>query len=455
MARHKLREYQKETVYEIEQTYNGRSLVSLEAGLGKTATSLWYLHRNRATALPAVVVCPASIKYVWEHEALQNLGLRAAVLDGQRPPRSGHFTDRPDLVIINYDILRFWVDWLREMDLRTIIIDESQYISNRRALRTQATRDLCRGVPNVLALSGTPLTNRPAELWPTLNILRPDLFKSFWAYAHQFCEARRTPWGWNYGGARDIPTLHRLLRRAAMVRYLKKDVLHELPDKQQALVPVPMTNPGEYRKAKEDFLAWLTRKDPGKARAAARAQRLTQLGYLRRLAAQLKIDAVVEWIKNFLAGGDDKLVVFAVHKGMIAALRDRVGAKSVTVDGGVTGLNRKAAVQAFQGDKSVRVFYGNVQAAGVGLTLTAASTVAFAELPWTPGALSQAADRIHRIGQQNVSWIYYLVAAGSIEEHLCKILQEKQEVIRGVLDGVDGGETLDIYDQLCARLLAP
>ena len=161
---------------------------------------------------------------------------------------------------------------------------------------------------------------------------------------------------------------------------------------------------------------------------------------------------MAEWINNFLETTDEKLVVFAVHKGMIRELQTRCKTKSVTIDGSVTGRLRQAAAAQFQNDKATRLFFGNLQAAGVGLTLTAASTVVFAEMGWTPGSHTQAEDRIHRIGQMGTAFVYYLVAAGTIEAHLCEIIQEKQEIIKNVLDGGDAGESLEIYDQLLARL---
>lgn len=443
--------YQKEVVYDIED-FNGRSLCSLDMGLGKTLISLWLLKRERIDSFPAIVVCPASIKYQWEREAIR-VGIRPTVLEGQKAFKEGRKMDVPRLTIINYDILRFWLPVLLKRKFKTIIFDECQYLLNRRSQRTKACTALGRVAKHVIALSGTPLVNRPAELWPTLHILRPDIYSSFWSFAQRFCKPRRTPWGWSYDGASNLDILHSTLRRTCMVRRLKTEVLKDLPEKMRCVVPVEISDRKEYELARDDFMGWLKQRQADRVVSASRAQQLTQIGYLLRLCAKLKFRAVAEWCNKFLDETDEKLVIFAVHTKMIEALNRRVeGNRHVIVDGSVTGRDRKIAVDQFQRDPRTRVFIGNIKAAGVGLNLTAANTVAFAELYWRPGDHTQAEDRCHRIGTVKTVWAYYLTAANTIEEKLAKIIQEKQQVIRTVLDGGVQDEDLNIFDQLIEEL---
>jgi SNF2 family DNA or RNA helicase len=128
-------------------------------------------------------------------------------------------------------------------------------------------------------------------------------------------------------------------------------------------------------------------------------------------------------------------VVFAVHKTTVDALMEEFKDMAVKIDGSCSAAKRDSAVKEFQNNPEIKLFVGNIQAAGTGLTLTAASAVAFLELPWTPGELSQAADRCHRIGQKNTVNVYYLLAAGSIEEKIAEILDEKKTVLDAVVDG--------------------
>ena len=442
--------FQVECEHEIDW-FDGRALCALDQGLGKTFTSLLHLSRH-PEKLPAIVVCPAIVKYTWEHEALRAFGWRSAVLEGTHPGEVGHVSTKPQLVVINYDILRYWVKWLRHhVKPRTIIIDECQFCASSSAKRTKATRDLCEGVPNVLALSGTPLINRPIELFPILNILRPDIFNSRWSFAQEYCDPRWTPWGWKYTGSSNTQQLNQVLLGTCMIRRRKVDVLQDLPDKLRSVVPVPLSNRREYRQADQDFLNWLRKIDPTKAVRAARAESVSKVGYLLRLCAELKLPAVVEWIKEFLSESDEKLVVFAKHRAMLAGMRLGVGMDSLLIDGSVTGRHRKSIVDRFQTDKRVRLLFGNA-ALGVGATLTAANNVAMTELDWTPGAMLQKEDRCHRIGTTKTVWIHYLVAHGTIEEKLCYILQQKQEILSSILDGGKMDEDLGVFDQLMGEL---
>jgi len=445
-------EFQKDVILDVED-FDGRALCSLEMGLGKTLISLGILRRQRIESFPAVVVCPASVKHFWEAEAIR-MGIRPTVLEGQKVPK-GRKLKPPRLTIINYDILRFWVPLLIKQGISTLILDETQYIANRATKRTRACTQLGRKAKHVLALSGTPLVNRPAELWPTLHIIRPDIYKSFWSYAQRYCRPRRTPWGWDYSGASNTDDLHRKLTRTGMVRRLKRDVLRDLPDKMRSVVPVPITDMKEYVMARDNFISWLKQRRADRVVTAQKAEQLTKIGYLLRLCAKLKLKSVVEWCNEFLDDSDEKLVIFAVHRKMIEALNRRVGGgKHVIVDGSVTGRMRKIAVDQFQRDPKTRVFIGNIKAAGVGITLTAASNVAFAELYWRPGDFTQAEDRCHRIGAESTVWAHYLVAHGTIEERLAQIIQEKQQVIRDVLDGdrVVEEDDLNVWDQLVREM---
>ncbi|MFW6172004.1 MAG: helicase-related protein, partial [Planctomycetota bacterium] len=255
-----------------------------------------------------------------------------------------------------------------------------------------------------------------------------------------------------FKGAANLDELHRRLRCGVMIRRLKADVLHQLPPKFRRVLPVELSNRDEYEQANSNFATWLKENYRGKATRSLRAAAVTKIGYLLRLTGRLKCKAVVRWANRFLRETDEKLILYAVHRKMIAALARRVRAKHVIVDGSVTGRMRKAAVDQFQGDANTRLLIGNLQAGGVGLTLTASSTVGFAELYWRPADHVQAEDRIHRIGQENDCWINYLVAGGTIEETLCRVIQEKQQVLNSVLDGRPV-EDLDVWDQLIKETL--
>ena len=428
--------------------FGGRCLVSWEMGLGKTMMCLlWMLLHPEC--LPAIVVCPASAKWVWQEEAWRWNRWGSVVLDG-RTPRRYYGDSPPDLVIINYDVLGGWVKTLRASSPRTIVFDECQMLMSSASKRTRASRRLARGVDCVLALSGTPLLNRPIELFPILNILDPERFPSRFEFAETWCDPRWTPWGVKYLGSSNPRGLNRLLLRSCMSRRRKADVLKDLPPKQRFVVPLPLDDHLEYDKARDDFLRWLEGIDSTRAESAAKAEGLTRVGYLLRLAARLKLSSVLEWISSWMDGNEGKLVVFAEHKEIIDALSRGSPARSVRIDGGTSIGERERAVHLFQTDPTVRMLIGS-RSASVAITLApAASDVAFAEMWWRPGDHLQAEDRCHRIGARQTVRCWYLVARGTIEERLCRIVQDKQRDVSATLDGHGRGERLDVWSALVA-----
>lgn len=442
--------YQKAGVEWIEY-YRNRALLADDMGLGKTPQSLWWLRRNRGpvSLWPAVVVCPAAVKYTWERQARAVIGVRANVLEGRRAKRR---LRQAPITIINYDILGGWLDYLRDLNPGSVIMDECHYIMNPEAQRTQNTLQLCEEVPNLLSLSGTAITSRPAELWPTAHLLWPDAFPSRIEYYHRYCRPRRRPWGWEYKGAANLPELHARLISAGMIRRTKDQVLDQLPAKTREVITLPLSDPKEYNRANVDFLGWLAGVSRVAAKKASKAEKLVQLGYLKRLAAKLKFRAAVEWLNNWLHNtGDEKIVVYGVHTKLVEAMHRLYQGRCVSITGDTPAQKRQAIIDEFTHNKKVRILVGNIQAVGTGTDglQHACRTAAFFELDWIPGRHVQAEDRLHRIGQLWPLSIFYLVSAGTIEEYLCRILQEKAKVLAGVLDGVfDSEPDLALMDQL-------
>lgn len=440
----KLYKYQKQGVRELH-ALDGRALLADEMGLGKTLQALTYARRME----PVIIVCPASLKYNWEREAALHYGIGAEVLEGTRPPAKQRLTTHHPMVVINYDILPHWLDHLIREKPQCVILDEVHYCKNKTAKRTKAVKKLCQGAEHVIGLSGTPMTNRPSELWSILNIIRPDLFPAFFPYAMRYCKARKRPWGWEFKGATNMPELNKILRENVMIRRLKKDVLKDLPDKQRSVVTFDLDNWDEYQAANDDLISWLATQSKTKAKKAAKAEKVVQFGYLKRLAIKGKYLAACDWIDQFFEETGRKLVLFAVHRAVMKWLHSRYP-NSVVVNGDVVGRRRQLAVDKFNNDPECRLFIGQLKAAGAGINLQkGASDLAFMELGWTPSDHTQAEDRIHRIGQKNGAQCYYLVARGTIEEMLCGVIQTKQGVVDQALDGADiNSSSFDVYDEL-------
>lgn len=436
--------FQREGVAFVE-AHDGRAMIADEMGLGKTVQALAWLQLHPEKR-PAIVVCPASLKLNWEREA------KRWMTDPNVQILSGTRADEPiegDLIILNYDILWAWKDRLADLGAQVLFLDECQLIKNNSAKRTKAAKRIAKRIPHLIALSGTPIVNRPLELYNAIRLVDESVVPNFWNFVMRYCGAKHNGFGWDFSGSTNTEELHQILVSSIMIRRMKKDVLKDLPDKIRNILPLPIVNEREYRRAEENFSSWIrgkklaTQVDSSEGVIHDNQTDVSPLGKLealRQLAVKGKLNYVIEWIKDFLDSGE-KLVVFAHHRFVIDRLMDEFRSVAVKVDGSTTGRNRQAAVDAFQNTDRAQLFVGQIQAAGVGLTLTASSNVAFVELPWTPGEIVQAEDRTHRIGQKEAVNIYYLLAAGTIEEMMAQIIDRKRKVLDMVLDGQQSSES--------------
>ena len=422
--------FQKKGVAFIEAK-DGNALIGDEMGLGKTAQALAWLQLHPKKR-PVIIVVPASLKLNWLQEAHMWMeDPKVQILSGTKvnTPLIG------EIIIINYDILKPWLGKLQEIKAKVLITDECHYFKNNKAQRTKAIKALGKKIPHILCLSGTPIVNRPMEGFNALKLIDPGVVGSFWDFAYRYCGAHHTGFGWDFNGASNTAELHHKLTNTVMIRRKKSDVLKDLPDKARSFLPLELSNEKEYRKAEQNFIHWL-RENKGEkaAEKASNAEALAEIEVMKQLAVKGKMKQAIEWIKDFL-DVDGKLVVFATHKFVIQELMDVFGDKAVKIDGSVATEKRQGIVERFQTDDSIRLFIGNIKAAGVGITLTAASNVAFLELPWTPGELIQAEDRCHRIGQKNAVNIHYLMAINTIDQEIALMLDSKRKVLDAVLDG--------------------
>jgi len=411
----------------------GRALIADEMGLGKTIQALAWLQLHPELS-PVIIVVPASLKLNWEKEI--NIWMSddrttyIQILSGTTP-----YKIIGDIVIINYDILHAWTEKIKKIRPQVMILDEVHYIKNNQAKRTKAVKKLGKFIPHVIGLSGTPIVNRPIEIYNAVNIIDRTIFPSQWDYTEKYCARKYNGFGYDVSGASNTEELNYKLTNTIMLRRLKKDVLPDLPDKVHSYIPIELDNVEEYNFAETNFISFV-RQYKGKEAAvrASNAQALAEIEGLKQLAVKGKLKQCINWIRDFLES-DEKLVVFATHKFVIEELMKAFPKIAVKVDGSVTGKNRQLAVDSFQKLSTVRLFVGNIKAAGVGITLTAASNVAFIELPWTPGDLVQAEDRVHRIGQKNSVNIHYLLASETIEERIAKLIDKKRKILDSVLDG--------------------
>lgn len=392
-----------------------RCFIADSMGLGKTVQSLATL--EKANAYPAIIVCPASLKHNWLKEVRMWLPhLRPYVLAGQ----TGRIIPAhdADVIILNYDILHHRQEQLVEIDYQAVILDESHKCKNQQAQRTKAAQNLAKQAEYRLALTGTPITNKPYELASQLRILdRLEDLGGWRTFVDRYCAPRQEAGRVKYDGASNLEQLNTKLRSLCYVRRTKEDVLKDLPEKARSDVPIEITNLEEYQQVERDVIDFLknevardeafrqsiahlpedeqrrkiNERMSDKEEKARRAERLVQLNTLKRVAAQGKLKPAIDWIKEFLANGE-KLVVFAHHREIQRALSEAFpDAAHVLADD--SGQARQANVDRFQNEPDCQLMIGSLNAAGVGITLTAASDVVFLELAWTPADHDQAEDR--------------------------------------------------------------
>jgi len=407
-----------------------RLFLADEQGLGKTIQALATVQSD--LAYPAVVICPASLKLNWLREIRSWLpGRTARSIAGRAPQR----LEGADLFILNYEIVGAHLEALKLLAPQALILDEAHYVKNAKAARTKSVLDLADHLgPDALrlALTGTPIVNRPAELAPQLRAL--DRLREYGS-ASSFKQG--------YGTERSRRRLHQRLRSSCYLRRRKADVLTQLPDKRRAVITVPLDNEPEYRRAERDFVRWLQEQlgEDGTRGLAptARAQAIVRMTALRRLAARGKLTAALSWLEDF-SESEESLVVFAHHRDIQRAVTERFP-EGARIAGSDTLEAREENVRRFQASDGPQLCVCSLEVASHGFTLTRAANVAFLELAWTPAKHDQAEDRLHRIGQTSGVTAWYLLAAGTIDERIAALLEAKREVVDSLTDGGvgDGG----------------
>lgn len=330
-----------------------------------------------------------------------------------------------------------------------VLVHNCHKWKNPKANRTKAIKKLSKKIPHIIALSGSPIENRPVEIYNVVNVLAPEIAGSYRGFTIRYCAGHQGYWGWDASGSSNIPELHEKLTGTIMIRRKKEDVLKDLPEKIRSIVPMELKSRRNYDLAERDFIEFIkAEKGLMAAEKARRAEALARISALKQIAAQEKLEGAIDWIKDHL-DTNGKLVVFGVHKNIINQVMEALSDyRPVKVDGSTPNDIRQKNVDTFQNDDSCRVFIGNIQAAGVGLTLTAASSVCFLEFPWSPSEVLQAEDRAHRIGQNQCVNIYFLIAQGTIDEMLINLIDQKMKIIDGIIDGAKHSPDSSIFNSI-------
>lgn len=418
----------------VQMLQSGFRLMADEQGLGKTCQVLQFLKLNNPEKV--LICCPATLKFNWKREILMWTNYKEneiSILSGATPYR---VTTR--FSIINYDILPYWEKSLSKSRYSFIVCDECHYIQNDSAQRTRAFLSIAQSADDVIFISGTPFTSRPYQMYTALHTIAPKVFKSQRDYGERFCCPQIERGKTVYKGASNMDVLHSILMDGICIRRLKEDVLSELPSKRRLTVSVATDN-AELRADRETFgqIRALERKIAESSDVLGTLEWQKQIAYLR------KRKAVNAWIEDFLSSGK-KLVVFGTHTVTLDDIMAKFGDVAVRVDGSTSQKKRNEAIDAFQHDPNVKLFVGNMRAAGVGITLTAASDALIVEFPWTYSDCAQAEDRVHRIGAKDSVTIWYMCCPDSIDERLMDIINQKAGMHTHIFDGEEDNMMLQL-----------
>ena len=424
-----------------------------EPGLGKTLQSIATI--NLANAFPCLVICPSSLKINWQREWEKFTDKKAMVLTDKVRDTWTFFyqTGMHQVFIVNYESLKkYFVQrikkaegWtLRDVEFRnsinlfkSVIIDESHRCKSASTQQAKFCKGICTGKEWVIELTGTPVVNRPKDLIPQLAILnRMDDFGGYKPFVNRYCSGQRE--------ASNLKELNFNLWKYCMFRREKSLVLTDLPDKIRQVNTCEITNRKEYMDAERDLIMYLQKykdADDEKIEKALRGEVMVRINILRQISARGKVRDVIEFVKDFRENGK-KIILFCSLHEVVDQLK-RYFPTAVSVTGRESPDMKQRAVDAFQNNPKVDIIICSIKAAGVGLTLTASSNVAFVEFPWTYADCCQCEDRAHRIGQKDSVTCYYFLGRRTIDEKVYRIIQEKKNIANAVT-----GSTEDIEENI-------
>ncbi|MEJ2547969.1 MAG: DEAD/DEAH box helicase, partial [Gemmatimonadota bacterium] len=434
-----------------------RAILADDMGLGKTRQSITAMKVEEPEG-PYLVICPASVKRNWEREIRAVLAEASVLILSGAPQPHDPPLPKAEWTVINYDILTRHEARLAAVPWRGVIVDEAHYLKNQKSKRSRSARKLVDGLrdPVVHMLTGTPLTNRPRDLFALLQLAGHPLGRSFLSFAKRYCAAYQTEYGWVTDGASNLEELA-LTLRGLMLRRTKDEVL-ELPPKLRTWLGVeiaPSTGRADTAKAVHLLLAGMgvpgaraPRDDAGGAKGRARV--VAHLTSARRKIAVAKAKATIEIVENAVEQGE-KVIVFSAFDEPVQKIAAHFGEAAVKLTGATPSGKRQQIVDAFQEDEGVRVLVANIIAGGVGLNLTAARQVVFNDLDWVPANHWQAEDRAYRIGQTGTVNVTYVTAAGhAVDEFVASTLAAKAALVEAVVEGraIDDEATRDVLSEL-------
>ena len=431
--------HQKEAIEKLLK--NDKFILADDMGLGKTTSAV--IASLESESKKVLIICPASLKINWEREIRNYTDRSVYICEGKK-------YEDADFIITNYDILKNFHDpkdkensLILKTNFDLVIIDEAHYVSNAQAQRTKIIMDLTKDIKRLWLLTGTPMTSRPMNYYNILKLIDSPVSQNWMAYAIRYCNGYQFRVGnkkvWNVTGASNLEELRERTSRQ-ILRRLKTDVL-DLPEK--IMTPVYLRLKSRlYEGLMGEYYDWYNnRQEESKSLSV----QFTKLMKVRQVIAEEKIATTIELAENIIEQGK-KVIIFSNFTDPLKKIHEHFGKKSVYLDGSTSKPARQDAVDRFQESDKIQVFCGNMKAAGVGLTLTAAEAVIMNDLSFVPAEHAQAEDRAYRYGQKNNVSVFYPLFENTIEGVIYDILDSKKRIISTVMG--DDGTSADIVEQI-------
>ena len=433
--------HQKEAIEKL--VGSRRYILADDMGLGKTTSTIIAALETGAKII--LIICPASLKINWQREIENYTDRSVYIAEGKK------FSTESDFVIVNYDILKNFHDikdlsnsLLLKSQFELVILDEAHMVSNAQAQRTKIINNFVKNIRRVWLLTGTPMTSRPMNYYNLLSIIESPVAQNWMAYAIRYCQGYQFKAGnrkvWNVQGASNLEELRERTSKQ-ILRRLKEEVL-DLPEK--IITPVYLrTSSKEYKDLMGEYYEWL---DNRKEESGSLTVQFSKLMKVRKVIANEKVRQTIEFAENIIEQGK-KVIIFTNFTDTLQLIHNHFGKQSVYLDGSCNKVQRQYAVDQFQDNEKIKVFVGNLKAAGVGLTLTAAEVVIMNDLSFVPAEHAQAEDRAYRYGQKNNVLVYYPIFENTIEGAIYDILNKKKKII-GTVMGDEVSDSVDVVEEI-------
>jgi len=435
-------------------TAHGGGLLADGCGLGKTIQVLGFANVQDCKRI--LVVCPAILKENWIEEANSWLvrdynmyrvspGVPFPKVEGERW-----------LLAINYANLKRYFEELSALQPDLFVADEAHKITNWAKVEKNGVEEergsdraiysyrLAEKAEYSIFVTGTPIVNKPKDLWPLIHHANPDYWSDWWSYGKRYCDGRETRWGWRFDGASHLDELQMRIRSTCMVRRAKAVALPHLPPKVRKIVPISTEGKREIEKLMGDEQASLKASTGGYEATIKRLEagediKFKDMAKMRKKLALAKVPYVLEFVDHLLESRD-QVVIFGHHRQLLKKIEKHYGEEAVLLIGGKAEATRTKLVKKFQRGEA-KVFIGSMKAAETGLNLQNCDTVVFAELDWVPSTLTQAEDRCHRDGQESSTvWVYHLLFNKSLDYHIAQTVLQKQAILESSIDASEEGQ---------------